>query len=400
MTNKQLLDYISYKLAHGSSAEAVQQKLIAEGGWSAVDIKEAFIALGHSVVTSQTPTATISPKVFVPTTPAPVIPVVSVPVSTPVIAPKPQFTAPPIAPKPPIEIKITPTPISTPKPPVSSVSQYPSNPVQTSQPIASFPKPPPATFAQQYQTSPIPTPPRTFTPPPSFSSMPQTVASKAFVVPQQSSSPRRSGILILIFVFIICAFVGAGAYVYFFQPNLVQSVTDRFTKKTSQVPVVNTQVSPLKSKSSIVDNALYSFTLPRGWKPSVTSNGGQGVQASSSASGYIMCVAITPIPDTSGLIDSVDQIITSENVDTIIKSEFAGAVLGKVSSSTLSGEKAVVIAFTVSSTGSDQSAREAILQYSAVHGGTLYSVVFKSSLDRGLSLIKDAESIVSSFTFK
>ncbi len=425
MINKQLLDYISYKLAHGSSIEAIEQKLMSEGSWTATDIREAFIALGRSIPENKKPL--VAAPIVAPAATAMPIQKPPAPVQSPVIVPSPKpfvpVTPPATAPAAP-KAQYTAVPIvavPTPKPPAP---QYSPSTVQSSQPIASFPKPPPATFAPQYQANPIPTPQpvstfsapistpptppsRTFAPSPSFSSLPLTAASKAFVVPTTASTGRRSGVLVVVIILIVFVFIGAGGYIYVYQQDMVQSIIQKITgnySSSTSTAVTNVPPAPLKSKPSIVDNELYTFTLPRGWKPTAVSNGGRGVQASSTVAGYVVSVAVTPIPDTAGKIDSVDQVITADNVETIIESEFAGAVLGKVSTSTLGGEKAAVIAFTVAinSTGntSGQPAKAAILQYSAVHGGTLYSVVFKSSLDKGLSLLKDAESIVASFSFK
>ncbi|MES2314709.1 MAG: hypothetical protein V4524_02100 [Patescibacteria group bacterium] len=377
MVNQQLLEYITYQLDHGMSPMDLERKLKAEGGWNHDDVKGAFLALNLS------PTPD---PVTTPPAPAP--------------ASRPAFTptqAPIVSPTAPMPVTLTPAPVVPGAIIQETVIAPPPQPQSIPAPKWELPpreKPPASSFSQ-----------------PSFSAspLPPTSASRVFVAParQQYQQVRHSGMRTVIILFIIIVLLGgAGGYVYLYQPDMVQQVIGKFaqsTKNTNSSVTAPTKVtSPLKN--NIVNNSLYTFTVPVGWKTVLVANDGRGVQASNSMAGYIVSVAVTPIPQSSEKITSADQIITSDNVSTIIKSEFAGAVLGKVSSGTLGGEKAVIVAFTIpaTTTGSEasSSAKEAILQYSAVHGDALYSVVFKSSLDKGLSLLKDAEGIVTSFAFK
>ncbi|HTK33247.1 MAG TPA: hypothetical protein VL335_01720 [Candidatus Paceibacterota bacterium] len=379
MINKQLLDYISYKLAHGSSDEAIVQKILAEGSWTTADINEAFAALGRSVPENKKPQFIVPP--IVPPISATIAPKPPATLSVPVREPLTPPPAPmPIVPKP----EVQPIPKPTPLPETAPVSQAWEMPPREKSPASSFPRPS------------VPTPP-----------LPQTSASHVFVAPvNQRQTSTHSGARIIIILLIVAILGGAGAYMYLYRFDTVQSLIKSIAGKSESTTAPSPSVQkPIKRTPAMVNNASYSFVLPDGWQASASSNDGQGVQASNPTTGFVVSTAITQIPKSAGAISSIDQIMTSDTTKAIIKSEFPGMTVafGKVSAGMLGGEKAVIVAFTLTATsttdGVEQLKTKAMLQYSAVHEGILYSVVFKSDLDKGLDLLKDAETIAGSFTF-
>jgi hypothetical protein len=183
------------------------------------------------------------------------------------------------------------------------------------------------------------------------------------------------------------------------------------TSNTAQTPNQDqyqstTNTSAQMALKVVVDNPHYSFILPSGWE-SNKSTTGQGVQATKVSEGYILSNAITPIPSNAGDITSIDQIMTPKTIPTIIDSEFSGAKISTSTSGYLGGEPAAVITFTGTATSSDatgviKTKQLAMKQYSAVHKGTLYTLVFIVDLGKGggTSAVQDLKEIVDSFQFK
>jgi uncharacterized RDD family membrane protein YckC len=73
MVNTQLLDYVRQQLAQGLSKETIERNLTTAGGWTIVDISEAFSAVGANQTTSVPipPAPPISPTSHISVSPAP-----------------------------------------------------------------------------------------------------------------------------------------------------------------------------------------------------------------------------------------------------------------------------------------------------------------------------------------
>ena len=73
MVNTQLLDYVRQQLAQGLTKETIERNLTSAGGWTIVDISEAFSAVGANQTVSATPPISPTPQTFqtpqVPQTP-------------------------------------------------------------------------------------------------------------------------------------------------------------------------------------------------------------------------------------------------------------------------------------------------------------------------------------------
>lgn len=155
------------------------------------------------------------------------------------------------------------------------------------------------------------------------------------------------------------------------------------------------------SATAPLTGKAYSYTLPSSWQSA--NNSKQGIQAVDATHKYVLSVTTIPIPASAGKISSIKELISENNAKEVVQDEFPGAKVNKVSSGFVDKEDATIISFSASVPGSSPTAPQkqiSVLQYSMVHNGTVYTVLFIMSASAGqASTISDFQSIIKSFTF-
>ena len=164
---------------------------------------------------------------------------------------------------------------------------------------------------------------------------------------------------------------------------------------TCQLMAEKQSPSSMVPSSVSSSTSLYSYTLPAGWV-SANNMTGEGIQASNQNAGYILSIAVVPIPAAAGNFSSIKQVMNTANASQVINSEFPGTTNINVAETTIGGEDAVATSF--SATVKTKSA--SILQYNTLHKNVSYTILFISTGSQSATSVPDFKSIVGSFTFK
>ena len=199
------------------------------------------------------------------------------------------------------------------------------------------------------------------------------------------------------------AFNGNGIAVNNGSKASCQQNSNQVSSSNTNQPVVNQVQQNTSQIFSVGGNSSYTYTLPSGWTSA--QNNGQGVQASNQSLASVLTITTNPIPASAGNVTSISQVMTTDDMNKLIQSEFLNVTINSVTSGSIGGENAIVAKFngvlTENVSGTQKQSKPLfVVQYATLHNGTLYMIMFMADASKQTTSASDFQTMINSFTFK